>query len=95
MEAQVEEAAAAGATYVEFMFHSLEFMPVRSPTFPDANSIERLYADLEALFERASALFSGVTLAEFRHGFDPAPRAAIRPKAVPTRDNVVIDGLRS
>jgi hypothetical protein len=95
MVAQVEEAAAARATHVEFMLHSSEFMPAGSPTFPDAASIERLYADLEALFERASALFSGVTLAEFRHGFDPDPRAAIQPKAIPARDNVVIDGLRS
>jgi hypothetical protein len=95
MIAQVEEAAAAGASHVEFMLHSSEFMPAGSPTFPDARSVERLYADLEALFERASALFSGATLGEFRHAFGPAPRIAVQPEAVPAGGNVVIDGLRS
>jgi hypothetical protein len=74
MISQVEEAAAAGASHVEFMLHSSEFLPAGSPTFPDSESIERLYGDLEALFERASTLFTGVTLTEFRHAFDPPPR---------------------
>jgi hypothetical protein len=95
MMTQVEEAAAAGASHVEFMLHSSELMPAGSPTFPDARSVERLYADLEMLFERASAVFSGATLAEFRHAFEPAPRVALQPEAVPAGGNVVIDGLRS
>ncbi len=95
MVAQVEEAAAAGAPHIEFMLHSSEFMPAGSPTFPDNGSVERLYADLEALFERASALFTGATLAEFRHAYEPAPRVAVQAEAIPTGGNVVIDGLRS
>jgi hypothetical protein len=95
MVAQVEEAAAAGACHVEFMLHSSEFMPAGSPTFPDARSVERLYDDLEALFERGSALFGGATLAEFRHAFEPAPRVAVQAETVRTGGNVVIDGLRS
>ena len=80
MMAQVEEAAAAGASHVEFMLHSSELMPAGSPTFPDARSVERLYADLEMLFERASAVFSGATLAEFRHVFEPARASPFSPK---------------
>ena len=95
MVAQVEEAAAAGASHIEFMLHSSEFMPAGSPTFPDTGSVERLYADLEALFERASALFTGATLAEFRHAYEPAPRVAVQAEAIPAGGNVVIDGLRS
>ena len=70
-------------------------MPAGSPTFPDTGSVEQLYADLEALFERASALFTGATLAEFRHAYEPAPRVAVQAEAIPTGGNVVIDGLRS
>lgn len=77
------------------MLHSSEFMPAGSPTFPDARSVERLYADLEALFERGSALFAGATLAEFRHAFEPAPRVAVQAETVRAGGNVVIDGLRS
>ena len=80
MMTQVEEAAAAGASHVEFMLHSSELMPAGSPTFPDARSVERLYADLEMLFERASAVFSGATLAEFRHVFEPARVSPFSPK---------------
>jgi len=95
MVALVEEAAVAGASHIEFMLHSSEFMPAGSPTFPDEASVERLYADLEALFERAGALFRSTTLAEFRHAFEPAPCLAVQPEAVPAASNVVIDGLRS
>jgi len=51
--------------YVEFMIHSSELMPGGSPTFPTRESIERLYDDLEAVFERASARFRAATLAEY------------------------------
>jgi hypothetical protein len=77
MVAQVEAASRSGASHVEFMLHSSEFMPGGSPTFRDEASIERLYADMEILFARAAALFAGTTLAEFRSGFDSKPvRAA-------------------
>jgi hypothetical protein len=51
--------------YAEFMLHSSELMPAGSPTFPDAQSIEALYADLELLFERVASRFRGMTLSEF------------------------------
>lgn len=51
--------------YVEFMLHSSEFMPGCSLAFPDEASVERMFEDLEALFERASRTFTGMTLKEF------------------------------
>lgn len=52
--------------YAEFMLHSSELMPGGSPTFQTAASIERLYEDLEALFEEAADHFRGMTLATYR-----------------------------
>ncbi len=54
-----------GCDYVEFMLHSSEFMPGGSPVFPDEAAIERLYADLEALFGATKGRFEGATLTEF------------------------------
>jgi hypothetical protein len=51
--------------YVEFMLHSSELMPGGSPRFPSAESIEALYADLEALFEAAQSTWRGMTLCEY------------------------------
>jgi len=52
--------------YVELAIHSSELMPGGSPKLPDAQSIDRLYADLEALFAAAMvANFEGYTLAEY------------------------------
>lgn len=78
MMSQVAEAAADGAPHVEFMLHSSELMPAGSPTFPDTPSIERLYADLEELFETSINLFKPATLDEFRQQWadpqhDPRP----------------------
>lgn len=61
----IDDAAANGEDYVEFMLHSSEFMPGGNPTFTDAASIDRLYDDLEALFERAATRFTGMTLSEY------------------------------
>ncbi|MGE0480742.1 MAG: deacetylase [Phycisphaerae bacterium] len=59
-----------GRQYAEFMLHSSELMPGGSPTFRSARSIERLYEDLEDLFEYAASLgFVGRTLGEFRKTF--------------------------
>jgi hypothetical protein len=69
MLAQVSAAAAAGSAHVEFMLHSSELMPGGSPTFRTTESIEVLYDHLDALFERASALFRAATLTEFRAWF--------------------------
>lgn len=63
MAAAIDE----GRSYVEFMLHSSEFMPGGSPRFSTADSVERLYDDLENLFEAASKYCCGLTLAEF-HG---------------------------
>ena len=49
--------------YVEFMLHSSELMPGGSPRFHSEQKIERLYEDLERLFEKASQNFEGLTLA--------------------------------
>lgn len=51
--------------YVEFMLHSSELMPGGSPVFPDAAGIERLYADLHAVFAAARDGFTPCTLSEF------------------------------
>ena len=56
--------------YVEFMLHSSELMAGGSRTFPTVDSIEALYADLEALFDAAQGSWRGVTLREYRDGFE-------------------------
>ncbi|MDA9859198.1 hypothetical protein N9D23_13845 [Rubripirellula sp.] len=61
----VQRAQQRGANYVEFMLHSSELMPGGSPRFPTERTIEKLYDDLEALFEAAHPAFRGLTLAEF------------------------------
>jgi hypothetical protein len=61
----LDQARAERWPYVEFMLHSSELMPGSSPTFRDEDSIEKLYEDLEALFEAAGAHFQGATLSEF------------------------------
>lgn len=61
-------ARAAGAQCVEFMVHSSELMPGGSPRFRTAAAVERLYANLEVLFEYLSRWCKGMTLAEFHGG---------------------------
>lgn len=51
--------------YIEFMLHSSEFMPGCSLAFPDAESIERMYDDLDILFLNIASHFTGMTLREF------------------------------
>lgn len=65
----VKSAVKQGRDYIEFMLHSSEFMPGGSPTFPSAEHIERLYGELEGLFETASRYFKGYTLAEYYQAF--------------------------
>jgi hypothetical protein len=59
---------AAGATHIEFMLHSSEFMPGGSPTFKTADAIERLYADMEQVFAATRGLIPS-TVSEFRAAF--------------------------
>jgi hypothetical protein len=63
--AVIDRVLADRSPYAEFMLHSSELMPGGSPTFPDAESIESLYRDLESLFTRIEGKFRGCTLAEF------------------------------
>lgn len=71
--------------YVEFMLHSSELMPGGSPAFPDAARIERLYADLHAVFAAARDGFTPCTLSEFaeapeRFGVRPLTRSEPQPQ---------------
>lgn len=70
MISHVFDSAVDDAPYLEFMLHSSELMPAGSPTFPDTESVEKLYGDLSDLFETASALFRPATLAEFRSQYN-------------------------
>jgi len=71
------EARAEGATHVEFTLHSSELMPGGSPMFREASDIERLYENLEILFEELSTWCRGVTLKEFHAWFkEPQGQAA-------------------
>ncbi len=51
--------------YLMFMLHSSEFMPGGSPSFPDNESIEQLYQNLDTLFNHISKSFSGCTFKEY------------------------------
>jgi hypothetical protein len=61
----VEQVLQEGRSYAEFMLHSSEFMPGGSPNFRTADSVERLYGDLEHLFSHVATKFAGATLGEF------------------------------
>ena len=60
-------AANQGRDYVQFMLHSSELMPGGSPTFATCGSVDSLYEDMEAVFERARDRFDGMTLKEYYH----------------------------
>lgn len=51
--------------YIEFMMHSSEFMPGGSPYFKDDAAIEKLYSELDVLFEKISSSYRGITLKDF------------------------------
>lgn len=70
MRQQLHRAAGNRSSHAEFMLHSSELMPNGSPTFRTADSIEKLYDDLESLFSLSSGLFQGQTLREFRAEYD-------------------------
>lgn len=78
MRRLLERARATGSPYIEFMLHSSEFMPGGSPTFPDAESVENLYALLEQIFESMSRDYSGYTLAEYHAGVQAGQFPALR-----------------
>jgi hypothetical protein len=51
--------------YLMFMLHSSELMPGGSPYFKDTEAIEKLYKDIEYLFNRISTSFKGITLKDY------------------------------
>lgn len=51
--------------YVEFMIHSSELMPGGSPTFKSQKEINKMYKDIESLFEYAMEKYRGITLGEY------------------------------
>lgn len=51
--------------YIMFMIHSSELMPGGSPTFKTKDDIEKLYKDLDVLFENISKKYVGKTMIEF------------------------------
>lgn len=65
MKDVIDRVVQSNSDYAMFMIHSSELMPGGSPTFPNEQSIEQLYNDLEKLFAYASQFFNGRTLAEY------------------------------
>lgn len=51
--------------YLMFMIHSSELMPGGSPTFRTEEQIEKLYRDLQILFERIAQGYVGTKLEEY------------------------------
>lgn len=62
-------ARAEGAAHTAFTLHSSELMPGGSPKFRNATDIERLYEDVEILFEDLSTWCRGMALKEFHAWF--------------------------
>jgi len=77
----LDDAVDQPRSHLEFMLHSSELMPGGSPRFPTERSIERLYDDLEALFEAAQGRVVGATLAEFYNAWTATrqPAAGLGP----------------
>src|SRR5262249_53543425 len=63
------EARAEAMEHVAFTLHSSELMPGGSPSFRTEDDIERLYDDMEAVFEELSTWCRGMTLKEFHAWF--------------------------
>ena len=61
----VAQMAKSDFPYLMFMIHSSELMAGGSPTFRTDESIERLYSDLEALFECVSKNYEGETIRNY------------------------------
>ena len=65
MLAILASARSGGHNFVESVFHSSELMPGGSPTFPTEESIEKLYRDLEILFQAGQQDFHPMTLGQY------------------------------
>jgi hypothetical protein len=80
-------ARAEGAVHTAFTLHSSELMPGGSPSFRNATDIERLYEDLEILFDELSTWCRGMTLKEFHAWFGASTRrTASSETRLPGRD---------
>jgi hypothetical protein len=51
--------------YIMFMLHSSEFMPGGSPTFDTEQKIEKLYQDLNVLFDQLDRYYTGCTIRSY------------------------------
>ena len=51
--------------YLMFMLHSSELMPGGSPTFQSDLQIDKLYKNLNELFEYVQMHYEGITLKEY------------------------------
>lgn len=51
--------------YLEFMIHSSELYPGVNPTFKTQKSIEKLYEDMEILFEKINRNYEGIGLSNY------------------------------
>jgi len=51
--------------YIEFMIHSSELMPGGSPNFKSKGSIEKLYSDMEKLFQEIAKNYQGIGLSQY------------------------------
>nr|CCB84928.1 putative lipid A core:surface polymer ligase [Candidatus Steffania adelgidicola str. Klausen-Leopoldsdorf] len=60
-----EKSLASGSDYIEFMLHSFELMPGGSPVAKNTADIEKLYRDLEHLFDWVQQRAIGITLAQY------------------------------
>jgi hypothetical protein len=65
MLALIDHARKSDDSYLMFMLHSSELMPGGSPSFKTAESIEKLYRDLTALFDKIAGHYRGITLKDF------------------------------
>ena len=61
----VHQTQKINSDYLMFMLHSSEMMPGGSPAFATAEKIEKLYENLEILFEEISKDFQGISLAKY------------------------------
>jgi hypothetical protein len=65
MLALIEYIEESNCDYLMFMLHSSEFMPGGSPNFKTRESIERLYTDINTIFEKIHRNFQGITLKNY------------------------------
>jgi hypothetical protein len=65
MLALIDHIEKSDSNYLMFMLHSSELMDGGSPTFRTHESIEKLYDDLEIIFNRISHNFTGITLKSY------------------------------